>query len=64
MAEIINLRRARKQKLRDDKEVTASQNRAKFGLSAHEKSLTSALNKQISKSLDAHFLVPTDKNSK
>ncbi|CAN1722950.1 DUF4169 family protein [Hyphomicrobium sp. 1Nfss2.1] len=41
-AEIINLRRARKAKLRREAEVLADENRAKFGRSKHEREATRA----------------------
>ena len=42
MAEIINLRRARKQKARADKEARAAQNRTVFGRTGAEKERTKA----------------------
>jgi hypothetical protein len=54
MADIINLRRARKQKHRDDKEAMAGANRLKFGRSKAEKEQTQAETKRAVKALDAH----------
>ena len=51
-ADVINLRQARKQKARAEKDVKAAENRAKFGRSKHEKSVTSALRAQVEKTLD------------
>ena len=42
MAEIINLRNARKQKARAEKATQAEQNRIKFGRTKAEKKLTAA----------------------
>jgi len=41
-AEIVNLRRARKAKMRREAEVRADENRAKFGRSKHEREATRA----------------------
>ena len=54
MAEIINLRTARKQKTRDAKEVQAAENRLKFGQTKAEKDLTTAKNGMDAKRIDAH----------
>jgi hypothetical protein len=54
MAEIVNLRRARKRKARDDKSTKAAENRATFGRSKSEKKLDSATKKLSSKLLDNH----------
>ena len=42
MAEIVNLRRARKAKTRADKDRTAEANRAKFGTAKSERDLAKA----------------------
>jgi len=42
MAEIVNLRRARKAKTRADKDRTAEANRAKFGTAKSERDLVKA----------------------
>ena len=52
MAEVINLRQARKQKARADKDQKAVENRAQFGRSRHEKTVTRALKAQVEKALD------------
>ena len=52
MAEVINLRQARKQKARADKDQKAAENRAQFGRSRHEKTVTRALKAQVEKALD------------
>ncbi len=54
MAEIINLRQARKQKARADKEVRAEQNRLTFGRTKAEKELTKAGQEMDRRRLDAH----------
>lgn len=56
MAEVINLRIARKSKLRFDKETIAAQNRAKFGQPKAAKSLEAAQAKLDSRHLDGHKL--------
>lgn len=52
MADVINLRQARKQKARAEKDLKAAENRAQFGRSKHEKTLTRAVQIQIDKTLD------------
>ena len=52
MAEVINLRQARKQKARIEKEHKAAENRAQYGRSKHEKAVTRALKAQVEKALD------------
>lgn len=51
-AEVINLRQARKQKARAEKDLKAAGNRAQFGRSKHEKAVTRALKAQVDKALD------------
>lgn len=51
-ADVINLRQARKQKARSEKDLKAAENRAQFGRSKHEKSVTRALNAKVEKALD------------
>lgn len=45
-ADVVNLRQARKQKARSDKDDQAEKNRAAFGRTKAEKQLTQALNEQ------------------
>lgn len=52
MAEIINLRQARKKAARNEKEKQAEQNRLTFGRTKAEKTLTRALNEKAEKTLD------------
>jgi hypothetical protein len=52
MADVINLRQARKQKARAEKDQKASENRAQYGRSKHEKAVTRALKAQVDKALD------------
>ena len=54
MAEIINLRRIRKQKARADKEEQAAQNRALFGRTKAEKLKQAAEKAQADKHIDGH----------
>lgn len=54
MAEIINLRQARKAKGRADKEAVAAANRAKFGRTRTEKQAEQARRDQAEKQLDGH----------
>lgn len=50
--DVVNLRQFRKQKARSEKEKQAEQNRAAFGRTKAEKTLTHALNEKAQKSLD------------
>lgn len=54
MAELINLRTARKNKQRDEAEKLADENRLKFGRSKIEKKTTAALNALAEKRLDGN----------
>ncbi len=54
MAEIINLRQARKNKARADKEARAAENRIAFGRTKVEKSLTQAERDMAARRIDAH----------
>jgi len=54
MAEIINLRKARKRKTRDAKEAAAEANRLKFGRSKSERSARKAEEALLSRRLDEH----------
>ena len=56
MAEIVNLRRARRAKARTDKEVVAAENRARHGRPAHERKLTATLEEKRKHSLSLHSL--------
>ena len=51
-ADIINLRRVKKNLARADSEKAAEANRVKFGRSKLEKSITAIENKRTAKSLD------------
>ena len=62
MAEIINLRRARKAKKRDDKEKRAAENRALIGLSKAQKEAAKAENKRQTEALDGHEREPAEDN--
>lgn len=54
MAEIINLKNARKQKARADKDVQAAQSRALFGQTKAEKQLQAAEKARSEKTIDGH----------
>lgn len=54
MAEIINLRQARKNKARADKEARAEQNRITFGRTSAEKELTKAERELAQRRIDGH----------
>lgn len=58
MAEIVNLRQARKQKRRDDKERRAAGNRAKFGRTKAEKTRDAAEAEHERRHLDQTKLTP------
>ncbi|MFZ0604878.1 MAG: DUF4169 family protein [Roseiarcus sp.] len=60
MTEIVNLRRARKQKNRELKEAEAVQNRAVFGRSKREKRLIESERALAEAQLDARRLAPPD----
>jgi hypothetical protein len=52
MAEIVNLRRARKARVRSDKERIAAENRAAFGRSKADKVLTDTERRRAEAGLD------------
>ncbi|HZW46267.1 MAG TPA: DUF4169 family protein [Microvirga sp.] len=54
MAEIVNLRQARKQKARAEKEARAEQNRVTFGRGKAEKELTKAERELARRHIDSH----------
>jgi hypothetical protein len=54
MAEIINLRQARKQKARAEKEARANENRIAFGRTKAEKNLRQAEQDLAKSRLDSH----------
>lgn len=54
MAEIVNLRQARKAKARGGKEADAASNRAKFGRTKAEKQTEAAKAALAEKTLDGH----------
>jgi hypothetical protein len=56
MAEIVNLRRARKTKARQAKEVVAAANRAEHGVSKSTHKLAKALAEKTKRDMDAHKL--------
>lgn len=59
MADVINLRQARKVKARTEKAAKAEQNRAKFGRSKAEKSLQKAENAKEERALDGKRRTPS-----
>jgi hypothetical protein len=60
MAEIINLRQARKNKARTDKEARANENRVSFGRTKAEKTLTKAEQDLAKSRLEAHKRDPDE----
>ena len=58
MAEIVNLRRAKKAKARADEERKASLNRVRFGTPKPERKITSARSEKESADLEAKKLDP------
>lgn len=54
MADIVNLRRARKDKVRADDRRTAETNRAAFGRTKDEKRLAKAQAERETRTLDGH----------
>ena len=56
MAEIVNLRRARKAKTRAEKDRTAEANRAKFGTSKSERDLSKARAEKATHDLESSKL--------
>jgi hypothetical protein len=60
MAEIINLRRARKQRARQDAETQAQQNRVSFGRNKAERRLTEAERDKAARALEGHRLPGED----
>lgn len=55
-AEIVNLRQARKQKQRLEKEKTAENNRQKFGRTKAERDAARQRRKSLEKQVDGHLL--------
>ncbi len=53
MAELVNLNRARKAKVRSDAELKAVENRAKFGRTKTERKLETARSEKAARDLDA-----------
>ncbi len=64
MADIVNLRRARKQRARQDAEAQAQQNRIAFGRTKAERSLTQAQADKAERTLDGHRLPGEDGEAK
>jgi regulator of protease activity HflC (stomatin/prohibitin superfamily) len=58
MAEIVNLRRVRKQRARQDAEDQAQQNRVAFGRTKAERTLTEAEREKVARVLDGHRMKP------
>jgi hypothetical protein len=56
MAQIVNLRKARKAKARQTKEAEAEANRAKFGMTKIERAQNYAEAEKLEQHLDAHKL--------
>jgi len=60
MADIVNLRQARKAKARDEKSKDADAKRAAHGRTKSEKSLTQAREEKAARDLDAHKVEKPD----
>ncbi len=58
MAEIVNLRRARKAKVRREKESEARDNRVRFGTTKAARQLASAQEEAAQRRLDGHQRLP------
>ena len=58
-ADIINLRQARKQRARDDKEARATENRVRFGRTKAQRQQDERSNAQAEKALDGHLRTQT-----
>jgi hypothetical protein len=56
MSEIVNLRRARKAKARDEKEKIAAANRAKHGVAKSVRALAEARGEKVARDLESHRL--------
>lgn len=63
-AEIVNLRQARKRRLRDEKAKEAEENRLAFGRTKSEKQLTRTLNRKQRRLLDQQRLDPDSQRDK
>lgn len=64
MAEIVNLRRVRKQKARAEAEKAAEQNRVSFGLSKAERHLGKAERDKAERHIEGHRLTRGDEPEK
>lgn len=53
MAEIVNLRRARKRRQADERSRQADHNRIRHGITRHEKELTLARNRKAERDIEA-----------
>ena len=54
MGELVSLKPHKKRRQREDKEMAAAENRAKFGQSKNDRELTKAKRAQSVKLLDSH----------
>lgn len=54
MADIVNLRRARKDKARAEREAKAAENRVRFGRTKEEKRLAEAQERLAGRRIEAH----------
>ncbi|MBK8457090.1 MAG: DUF4169 family protein [Phyllobacteriaceae bacterium] len=61
MGEIVNLRMARKRKARDERDKTASANRAAHGMTKSERDRNAAERRRATSNLDGHLLDPDGK---
>jgi hypothetical protein len=61
MAEIVNLRRARKSKARDEREKAAAANRLQHGTSKSVRDAAKANNEKAVRIIESHKIEPKDK---
>lgn len=62
MAEVVNLRKARKAKARADKDAQAAENRIKFGRSKTERVMDEVRERLAQRQLEAHRLEKSDES--
>jgi hypothetical protein len=61
MAEVVNLRMARKRKARSDAESTAAENRIAHGIPKSQRDQAEADRKKAGRTLDQHRIEPGDR---
>jgi hypothetical protein len=63
MAEIVNLRRLRKAKLRAEKEQAATDNRLRYGTAKVRRDLARSERERADRAIEGHKITPTDDES-